>query len=203
MNKVSSLESIGYDHFPTTILGALQEYFHDSFSFQKTATCPKMILWDPQPQEILQYYWHNLRGSIVAFGGTSNQMSAHSCFEYVMFLNHPCRFQDLKSALQHKPAHTFWRVGPYLGDFQRRHLIHHETMHVIELTEKEATMLEYLCQSPNHSIDREDLLKNVWKYNAELTTHTLETHIYRLRQKLSPHENLLITTETGYMLFFS
>jgi hypothetical protein len=201
MNKVSTLEPIGYTHLPTTILGALQEYFHDSLSFEKVGACHRMIMWEPQPQEVLQYYWHNLRGSILAFGHPLDQMSAaHSCFEYVMFLNQPCRFQDLRSVLQRKPAHTFWKVGPYLGDFQRRHLIHHETMQVIELTEKEAAMLEYLCQSPNYSIDRENLLKDVWKYNAELTTHTLETHIYRLRQKLSPHENLLLTTETGYML---
>lgn len=201
MNKVSGLEPIGYDRFPINILGALQEYFHDSFSFERADACPKMILWEPQPQEILQYYWNNSGGDVIAFGCPLDQMSAtHSAFEYVVFLNHPCRFQDLKSALHRKPAHTFWKIGPYLGDFQRRHLIHHETMQVIELTEKEASMLEYLCKSPNYSIDREDLLKHVWKYNAELTTHTLETHIYRLRQKLSPYENILLTTETGYML---
>lgn len=201
MTKVSGLETIGYAHLPKTIVGALEEYFQGSFSFQEMSTGSKMILWNPTPSEILQYYWNNLRGSVLAFGNLLDQASsAHPCFEYVTFLAQPCRFQDLKVALQRKPTHTFWRIGPYLGDFPRRHLIHHETMQVIELTEKESAMLEYLCQSPNHSIDRENLLRNVWKYNAKLTTHTLETHIYRLRQKLTPYENLLITTETGYML---
>lgn len=197
MTKAPELESIGHRHLPQTVLGALEEYFQDAFSFQATLQHPRVVLWDAHPQEILDYYWNHPQGSILAF--TKGPIH-HPALDYVVFLNQPCRFQDMRNALQHKPSHTFWKMGPYLGDFQVRRLLHHETLQVIELTEKEATMLEYLCKSPNHSIDRESLLKNVWKYNAELTTHTLETHIYRLRQKLAPYENLLITTETGYML---
>jgi hypothetical protein len=197
MSNISPLKSIEHGPLPITILSALEEYFQDAFCFQKITECPKMISWEPQPAEILKHYWNNLQGSVIAFRQTQPY---HPCLDYVSFLNHPCRFQDIQTALHRKSTHIFWKIGPYLGDFQMRRLLHYDTLHVIELTEKEAAMLEYLCQSPNHSIDRENLLKDVWKYNAELTTHTLETHIYRLRQKLTPHENLLLTTETGYML---
>ena len=54
----------------------------------------------------------------------------------------------------------------------------------IELTEKEVDILKCLINSGEEYVDREKLLKQVWNYNSDITTHTLETHIYRLRQKL-------------------
>ena len=54
----------------------------------------------------------------------------------------------------------------------------------VELTEKEVAILKCLISSGEEAVDRDTLLKQVWNYNPEVTTHTLETHIYRLRQKL-------------------
>ena len=54
----------------------------------------------------------------------------------------------------------------------------------IELTEKEVGILKCLINSGEEYVDKESLLKQVWDYNSDVTTHTLETHIYRLRQKL-------------------
>ena len=54
----------------------------------------------------------------------------------------------------------------------------------IELTEKEVGILKCLINSGEEYVDKEKLLKQVWDYNSDVTTHTLETHIYRLRQKL-------------------
>ena len=54
----------------------------------------------------------------------------------------------------------------------------------IELTRKEVDILKCLINSGEEYVDKEKLLKQVWNYNSDVTTHTLETHIYRLRQKL-------------------
>ena len=54
----------------------------------------------------------------------------------------------------------------------------------IRLTEKETSILKYLYRAGDRPIGRETLLGEVWGYNAGVTTHTLETHIYRLRQKI-------------------
>ena len=54
----------------------------------------------------------------------------------------------------------------------------------IELTEKEVGILKCLINSGEEYVDKEKLLKQVWDYNSDVTTHTLETHVYRLRQKL-------------------
>ncbi len=56
----------------------------------------------------------------------------------------------------------------------------------IRLTEKETNILKFLYRSSGRTVEREVLLREVWGYNAGVTTHTLETHIYRLRQKIEP-----------------
>ena len=73
----------------------------------------------------------------------------------------------------------------------------------ILLTEKEAAVLKYLYHSNDGPVDRERLLHDVWRYNNGITTHTVETHIYRLRKKLEPDPRrpaLLVTESNGYRL---
>lgn len=69
----------------------------------------------------------------------------------------------------------------------------------IRLTEKETSILKYLYRAGERVVTREVLLHEVWGYNAGVTTHTLETHIYRLRQKIErdPSNAELLITETG------
>ena len=73
----------------------------------------------------------------------------------------------------------------------------------IRLTEKETNILKYLYRAGEKPVSREELLTQVWGYNAGVTTHTLETHIYRLRQKIEVDpglSRLLITDVGGYRL---
>jgi DNA-binding response OmpR family regulator len=73
----------------------------------------------------------------------------------------------------------------------------------IRLTEKETNILKFLYRAPVPVVPRDMLLQEVWGYNAAVTTHTLETHIYRLRQKIEPdpaNVQLLLTETGGYRL---
>lgn len=73
----------------------------------------------------------------------------------------------------------------------------------VRLTEKETSILKFLYRSGEQVVTRDILLHEVWGYNAGVTTHTLETHIYRLRQKIETdpsHAELLITETGGYKL---
>src|ERR1700761_5652519 len=69
----------------------------------------------------------------------------------------------------------------------------------IRLTEKETSILKYLYRAGEKVISRDVLLHEVWGYNAGVTTHTLETHIYRLRQKIErdPSNSEILVTENG------
>ena len=73
----------------------------------------------------------------------------------------------------------------------------------VRLTEKETAILRYLYRARSRPVSREMLLQEVWGYNSSVTTHTLETHIYRLRQKIEeePSEpSILISEAGGYKL---
>ena len=73
----------------------------------------------------------------------------------------------------------------------------------IRLTEKETAILKYLFQAGETVIGRDVLLNEVWGYDSGVTTHTLETHVYRLRQKIErdpSHAEILITEPGGYRL---
>jgi len=69
----------------------------------------------------------------------------------------------------------------------------------VELTEKEVDILKCLISSGEEVVDRDKLLKQVWNYSSDVTTHTLETHIYRLRQKLEIYPSIprLIISQGG------
>jgi DNA-binding response OmpR family regulator len=95
------------------------------------------------------------------------------------------------------------QIGPYT--FRPAMKLLHEPIknRRIRLTDKEAAILKYLYRAGGKSVGRQILLNEVWGYNAAVTTHTLETHVYRLRQKIEPEPNqarLLITEGGGYRL---
>jgi DNA-binding response OmpR family regulator len=94
-------------------------------------------------------------------------------------------------------------IGPYTFRPAAK-LLHEPTRNRrIRLTEKEAAILKFLYRAGSRSVGRQVLLNEVWGYNAAVTTHTLETHIYRLRQKIEPdpaNARLLITEGGGYRL---
>jgi DNA-binding response OmpR family regulator len=73
----------------------------------------------------------------------------------------------------------------------------------IRLTEKEAAVLKYLYRADGVPVSREALLQDVWGYNADATTHTVETHIYRLRRKIgqvADGQRLVVNDGGGYRL---
>jgi DNA-binding response OmpR family regulator len=94
-------------------------------------------------------------------------------------------------------------IGPYT--FRPAAKLLHEPVknRRIRLTEKEAAILKFLYRAGTKPVARQVLLNEVWGYNAAVTTHTLETHIYRLRQKIEPdpaNARLLVTEGGGYRL---
>lgn len=93
-----------------------------------------------------------------------------------------------------------------LGTYEFRpaaKLLVDESQKKIRLTEKETNILKYLYRAGEKPVSREELLAEVWGYNAGVTTHTLETHVYRLRQKIEndpANARLLLTEAGGYKL---
>lgn len=93
-------------------------------------------------------------------------------------------------------------IGPYTFRPGNKLLVD-EKGSKVRLTEKETAILKFLYRAGEKVITRDVLLHEVWGYNAGVTTHTLETHIYRLRQKIEQdpsNATLLVTESGGYKL---
>lgn len=124
------------------------------------------------------------------------------------YVTKPFRFAVLLARIRaHLRSHeqsedAVFRVGPYEFRPAAKVLID-DRGRKVRLTEKETSILKYLYRAGAKAVSREELLTEVWGYNAGVTTHTLETHIYRLRQKIEPEPGqarLLLTDAGGYRL---
>ena len=101
---------------------------------------------------------------------------------------------------QHEQSEdAVFNIGPYTFRPSAKLMVHNDNGQKVRLTEKETSILKYLYRTGERVASREILLNEVWGYNAGVTTHTLETHIYRLRQKIErdPSNAELLVTETG------
>jgi DNA-binding response OmpR family regulator len=104
------------------------------------------------------------------------------------------QFEQSEDAVFAIGPYTFKPALKLLLDAQGRKL---------RLTEKEAAILKYLYRAGGRAVPRDVLLGEVWGYNAGVTTHTLETHVYRLRQKIErdpANAAILVTEPGGYRL---
>jgi DNA-binding response OmpR family regulator len=104
---------------------------------------------------------------------------------------------------QHEQSEdAVFSVGPYSFKPAAKQL-NDEKGGKIRLTEKETSILKFLFRQGDKVVPRDTLLHEVWGYNAGVTTHTLETHIYRLRQKIEKdpsNSEILVTEPGGYKL---
>jgi DNA-binding response OmpR family regulator len=124
------------------------------------------------------------------------------------YVTKPFRFSVLlariRAALrQHDQSEdVVFSIGPY--SFQpAAKMLEAQDGAKVRLTDKETSILKYLYRQGPKTITRDVLLKEVWGYNNRVTTHTLETHIYRLRQKIErdpSNARLLVTEDGGYRL---
>ena len=101
---------------------------------------------------------------------------------------------------QHEQSEdAVFTIGPYTFQPGAKTLLDEKTAQKVRLTEKETSILKYLYRSGQKVVNRETLLSEVWGYNSGVTTHTLETHVYRLRQKIErdPSSSVILVTEPG------
>lgn len=105
---------------------------------------------------------------------------------------------------QHEQSEdAVFAIGPYSFHPAQKLLLQEDINQKVRLTEKETAILKYLYRAEAKVISRDTLLGEVWGYNAGVTTHTLETHVYRLRQKIEKdpsNAEILVTEPGGYKL---
>jgi DNA-binding response OmpR family regulator len=120
------------------------------------------------------------------------------------YITKPFRFAVLLARIraqlrQHEQSEdATFAIGPYIFKPSQK-LLTTENGQKIRLTEKEAAIIRYLYRAGQKVVTRDVLLEEVWGYNSGVTTHTLETHVYRLRQKIErdPSSAAILVTENG------
>jgi len=130
---------------------------------------------------------------------------SHKADEYIVKpFRYPVLLKSIETQLHKfkKSENTQYNIGNYVFKPNSKILESNENRS-IRLTEKENNILKFLYKNLGNFISREILLHEVWGYNSTVTTHTLETHIYRLRQKIEDDPSnacFLITEPGGYKL---
>ena len=120
------------------------------------------------------------------------------------FIEKPFRIQHLNKKISTTLAkisnsnEVTYKIGPFTFFPLKKVIILNDKTRT-DLTDKEVDILKCLISSGEEAVDRDKLLKQVWNYSSDVTTHTLETHIYRLRQKLETDPSIprLIISKGG------
>ncbi len=124
----------------------------------------------------------------------------------IVIKNPPIRLSpllaDIASALQKQAGESLDLGQGYGLQLRQKQLTHAGSGTTVDVTDKEIQLLQCLTVAKGESVSKEQLLKNVWGIDADLNTHTLETHIYRLRGKLRElaGEELIEAVNGGYVL---
>ena len=118
----------------------------------------------------------------------------------------PAKFEEINNIIENSivkknfSKNSSIKVKNYILDKNEKKLLRHKTY--VLLTEKEIQLLE-LFLSYNKPISKNKILDEVWKYSEDADTHTVETHIYRLRKKIKSKfsdEDFILNNKSGYVL---
>jgi len=93
--------------------------------------------------------------------------------------------------------HSRYENATFVFDASQRLLTDLTTNTAFSLTEKETDFLAFLVQTKEHQATKEEILKHVWQYSPEAETHTIESHLYALKQKIGANADKLIRVQDG------
>ena len=153
---------------------------------------------------------NNFKAPIIMLSGRNADSDAILSLESGAndYVTKPIRFGVLLARIraqlrQHQASDdVVFTIGPYMFLPSSKLVLNHNG-NKVRLTGMETSILRYLYRAGQHPVSRETLLREVWGYNSGVTTHTLETHIYRLRQKIelaAATPAILVTESRGYKL---
>jgi len=136
---------------------------------------------------------------------TSEAETVSAC-PVIAIKNPPIRLsqllEEITAQLQKPASDTLALAGGYSLQMRQKQLVHDASGKAVDLTDKEAQLLQSLARARSKSAAKDQLLKEVWGIEAVLDTHTLETHIYRLRGKCKElaGDDLIEAVDGGYKL---
>ena len=166
-----------------------------------------MIILDEKPQELETLRAHHPNTPIILLQKEGDDSVASSVLNHVIFK--PLSLEKLLNQIQAGINFLDNSEAGYLS-FNRyelrplqKEIYNERNGETIKLTEKEVAIIKFLYKNKDKIVAKNDLLQEVWGYSPEVSTHTIETHIYRLRQKVEHDDTsaqLIVTEDGGYKL---
>ena len=200
-----------YDEFAVLSVGLADEAIARVSGERIDLVVMDVRLPDLDGREALRAMRRNgFRGPVIMLTGQDSEEDTVEALDAGAndYVTKPFKFAVLLARIrahlrQHEASEdAVFQIGPYTFRPSAKMLVG-ERGSKLKLTEKETAILRFLYRAGHEVVGRDTLLAEVWGYNAQVTTHTLETHIYRLRQKIEPNPAtaaILVTEGGGYKL---
>lgn len=172
-----------------------------------TATIPDLIIFDEEMPRLDELHHRNLKAPIFLL--TSQPDHFKNSTEITNLIAKPFTLQGFLNelhvgiSLYENSESGYLMFNQYIVKPVNKEILNKRNNETVKLTEKEVSILKYLFKMQDRIVGKNELLQEVWGYSPEVTTHTIETHIYRLRQKVEHDDlnaQLILTVDGGYQL---
>lgn len=172
-----------------------------------TSVVPDIIVVDEDLNKLDEFHRQYSQAPIFLFSSQSDTVKNYQNLQHLIvkpfsldsFLN------ELRSSLNifENSTNGYLEFNQYLVRPIKKEILNQRNNEITKLTEKEVAIIKYLYKVGERIVSKTELLQEVWGYAPDVTTHTIETHVYRLRQKVehdNPDAQLIVTLEGGYQL---
>lgn len=175
---------------------------------EDTSVIYDVVVLDDKPELLKEIRAHQIKSPVIQLLSSGEEVESNTLN---ILLHKPFALNDFLNQLQSSINIFENSTDGYLSFNQyelhpaSKEILNFRNEELIKLTEKEVAIIRYLYKSQNKIVSKNELLQEVWGYSPEVTTHTIETHIYRLRQKVEQEDasaQLIITEDGGYRLKF-
>lgn len=167
---------------------------------------PDMIIVDENTEKLRELHKQQLQVPtilLLSSGADAGDAEASNIVYKPLVLNNFLNLLQAGINIYENSSDGYLNFNQYELRPSKKEILNLRNGEVIKLTEKEVAIIKYLYKAKDKIVSKNELLQEVWGYSPEVTTHTIETHIYRLRQKVE-HEDtsaqIILTSDGGYQL---
>ncbi len=194
--------------FAEDLSGQISHYATDyNILLPGSEALPDIIIVDEDFSRLNQYAQQKLKAPLFFLTSHAEQITADCPASHIILkpFSLAAFLDELHSCINifENSENGYIVFNRYIVRPVKKDIFNQRNGEVVKLTEKEVAVLKYLYKNRGRIVSKNELLQEVWGYAPDVTTHTIETHIYRLRQKVE-HEDaeaqLIVTVEGGYRL---
>lgn len=194
--------------FAADLAGQISHYASDYIVLPSDSqTAPDIVIIDENMQKLAEFKDARLRVPVFFLTSVSEESIADIPADHIIAkpIDLAAFLDELHSCINlfENSANGYISFNRYIVRPIKKDILNQRNREITKLTEKEVAILKHLYKNRQRIVSKNELLQEVWGYAPDVTTHTIETHIYRLRQKVEhddPDAQLIVTVDGGYKL---